>query len=163
MERLFRNYIWVYFILFFLLWSIRELWLVNYLNMMEPIIRGIVSAVVKITIWVIPVFIIIKRIEKRDPFIYLGLRHNFKKGLKWAGIVSFALITIFFGVNLIIMNNEINLNLGFNSWLNTIILAGIIEEIVFRGFILNKLSAIFKFWKANIYTSVLFVLIHFPI
>ena len=47
--------------------------------------------------------------------------------------------------------------------LNIILLVGITEEIVFRGFLLKKLMNSFKFWIANTITSVLFVSIHFPI
>ncbi|WP_438824400.1 lysostaphin resistance A-like protein [Bacillus sp. JJ1533] len=43
------------------------------------------------------------------------------------------------------------------------LLVGITEEIVFRGFLLRKLMDSFRFWIANTITSFLFVSIHFPI
>uniref|UniRef100_UPI00403F8EAF CPBP family glutamic-type intramembrane protease n=1 Tax=Niallia sp. XMNu-256 TaxID=3082444 RepID=UPI00403F8EAF len=49
--------------------------------------------------------------------------------------------------------------MGFNEWLNTILLVGVTEEIVFRGFLLRKLMGSFKFWVANTITSLLFVFI----
>lgn len=61
------------------------------------------------------------------------------------------------------MGKELNLNVGLHTWLNVILLVGRTEEIVFRGYLLNKFSEILKFWKANIVTSMLFVFIHFPI
>ena len=36
------------------------------------------------------------------------------------------------------------------------------EEILFRGFILNKLGETLRFWTANLLTAVLFTLIHWP-
>nr|WP_284035709.1 CPBP family intramembrane metalloprotease [Neobacillus sp. 114] len=36
------------------------------------------------------------------------------------------------------------------------------EEVLFRGFILQKMAKSLKFLKANQYCSLLFVLIHFP-
>ncbi|MFD2045545.1 CPBP family intramembrane glutamic endopeptidase [Ornithinibacillus salinisoli] len=73
-------------------------------------------------------------------------------------------MAIYFVVlNLLILKNEFNFNLGFNSWLNIIILVGIVEELVFRGFLLKKLTETYTFWKANMVTSSLFVSIHFPI
>jgi membrane protease YdiL (CAAX protease family) len=36
------------------------------------------------------------------------------------------------------------------------------EEILFRGFVLNKLAERLKFWMANLLTAVLFTLIHWP-
>lgn len=69
----------------------------------------------------------------------------------------------FIVLNVLVLKNNANLNLGFNVWLNHIILVGVTEEIVFRGFLLRKLIEKFSFWKANAYTSLIFVAIHFPI
>lgn len=149
--------------MFFALWTIRELWLVPYLDLMASVPRALVSATIKIGIWVIPILLLIKFMEKSNPLSFLGLRHNFNKGFKWAGVMSIALITYFISVNLIILDKGLNLSIGLNSWLNVIILVGIIEEIVFRGYLLKKFLEIYKFWKANFLTSTLFVLIHFPI
>ncbi len=121
-----------------------------------------ISAIIKITIWVIPVILLVKVVEKKKPLSYLGLL-NFRKGLKWA-IWGFLILAIyFFTLNVVILNNDIHLTIGFNEWINTIILVGLIEEIVFRGFILRKFMEDFEFWKANTITSILFVFIHFPI
>ena len=148
--------------MFYTLWCIRELWLIQYLDMMDSIPRAITSAVIKIVIWVIPVMVIVKMVEKDNPLSYLGLRYNFKKGLKWVGWVSFVFI-LYLIFNLTVLKSDINFQIGFNKWLNTILLVGITEEIVFRGFLLRKLMDAFKFWIANMLTALLFVSIHFPI
>ncbi|OMD50203.1 hypothetical protein BSK51_18040 [Paenibacillus odorifer] len=158
-----KNYIWVYFIIFYALWCIRELWLVQYLDLMEPVPRAITSATIKIVVWVIPVILLVIIMEKRKLFSYLQLHHNFRKSLKWTGWVSLALILFYFVINLIVLNNNIDFQIGFNGWLNTILLVGITEEIVFRGFLLRKLMDSFRFWIANTVTALLFVSIHFPI
>jgi len=157
-----KNYIWVYFIIFYVLWCIRELWLVQFLDLMDPVPRAITSATIKIIIWVIPVILLVKVMEKSKPFSYLRLHHNFRIGLKWTGWVSLALI-FYFLINLIFLKNNIDFQIGFNGWLNTILLVGITEEIVFRGFLLRKLMDSFRFWIANTITALLFVSIHFPI
>lgn len=158
-----KNYIVVYFIVFILIWGIREVQITPYLNLLDPFSTAVVSAVIKIIIWVIPVILLVKIVEKSDPFSYLGLRYNFKKGLKWAGWISIILVTYFILLNLVVLKNDIVFNMSFNEWLNTILLVGITEEIVFRGFLLRKLMESFRFWKANTITSLLFVSIHFPI
>ncbi|QGS69937.1 CPBP family intramembrane metalloprotease [Oceanobacillus sp. 143] len=66
-------------------------------------------------------------------------------------------------LNLTILENNIDFQIGFGEWLNTILLVGITEEIVFRGFLLRKLRDSFRFWIANTITALLFVSIHFPI
>ncbi|WP_430787450.1 hypothetical protein VBD025_16490 [Virgibacillus flavescens] len=73
-------------------------------------------------------------VEKRNPLSYLGLNHNVKKGLKWAVWLTLALITYFAVLNLVVLRNDVDFNIGFSEWLNTIIMVGLIEEIVFRGF-----------------------------
>ncbi|WP_167751495.1 CPBP family intramembrane glutamic endopeptidase [Lentibacillus salicampi] len=124
---------------------------------------AITSAGIKIVVWVLPVLWLVTAVEKRNPLTYLGLSVNVSKGLKWAGWFTLALAVCFLMANVLILGNGINLDLGFDEWLNTIIIVGITEEIVFRGFILNKCMEMFNFWKANIITSLLFVSIHFPI
>lgn len=158
-----KNYIWAYFIAFFALWCIRELWLVQYLDLMDSVPRAISSAVIKVVIWIIPVLILVKVMEKAVPFSYLGLRHNFRNGLKWTFYVSLVFISYFIILNFTILHNNLDFQIGFNELLNTVLLVGITEEIVFRGFLLKKLMNSFKFWIANAITSLLFVSIHFPI
>ena len=136
--------------------------MVQYLDLMDPVPRAITSATIKIVIWVIPVILLVKIMEKSKPFSYLQLRHNFRKCLKWTGWGSLVLI-FYFVINLTVLENSIDLQIGFNKWLNTILLVGITEEIVFRGFLLRKLMDSFRFWIANTITALLFVSIHFPI
>lgn len=162
-SKVIKQYIWIYFILFFILWCIRELWFVQYLDLMDSVPRAIISAIIKIAIWIIPVLLIIKIMERGEPFSYLGLRQNVREGLKWTAWVSVIFISLLVVLNVIILDNTIDFQIGFNAWLNTILLVGITEEIVFRGFLLRKLMDSFRFWKANIITSLLFVSIHFPI
>ena len=141
----------------------RELWLVQYLDMMESIPRAITSAVIKIAIWVTPVIFLVKVMEKHNPLSYLGLRYNFKKGLKWVCWVSLVFIAYFVILNFIVLKSNIDFQMGLHEWLNIVLLVGITEEIVFRGFLLRKLMDSYKFWIANTITALLFVSIHFPI
>lgn len=134
----------------------------QYLDLLDSVPRAIVSAFIKIGIWVLPILFFVKIIEKSNPISYLGLRNHFKSGLKWAGWFSLALIAYFILLNLTLLKNEIELQLGFNELLNTVLFVGIIEEIVFKGFLLRKLMDSYRFWIANTISSLLFVSIHFP-
>jgi membrane protease YdiL (CAAX protease family) len=40
---------------------------------------------------------------------------------------------------------------------------GITEEMVFRELILKEINRMMSFWKANVITSLLFLLIHYPV
>lgn len=127
---------------------------------MGSITYALTSAALKVVIWIVPVLCFIKIVEKEDFLTYLGLRHL---GMKWIGIGSFLLIAYFFIIHFIVLHRPIDFRLGFDEWLNTVLLVGITEEIVFRGFILKKLMASYKFWLANTMTAFLFLFIHFPI
>jgi uncharacterized protein len=158
-----KNYIWLYFLSFYSLWCIRELWFVQYIDLMDSVLNAIISAIIKIIIWILPVILIVRTVEKQNVLSYLGLRDHYKKGLIWTVWGTIALILYFFILNLIVLENDIGFNLSINELLNTILLVGITEEIVFRGFLLRKLMDSNSFWQANILTSLLFVSIHFPI
>ena len=131
--------------------------------MMDSIPRAITSAVIKIAIWVIPVIFLVKVMEKDNPLSYLGLRYNFKNGLKWVCWVSLVFLSYFVILNFIVLKSNIDFQMGLHEWLNIVLLVGITEEIVFRGFLLRKLMDSYKFWIANTITALLFVSIHFPI
>ncbi len=126
----------------------------------------------KTAIWVLPVFVLVRRIEKQPVLSFLGLQDGVWRGLKWAFIIIGIMGAYFYLVHIVMMGKDMHINISFHTLLNTVILAGLLEEIVFRGYILNKwingLSSDTtdksdSFWSANMYTSILFVLIHFPI
>ena len=50
----------------------------------------------------------------------------------------------------------------WNSLLGTSMLIGVIEEIPYRGFMLQKFAARIGFWPASVLTSLLFLLVHLP-
>ena len=116
-----KNYILGYFIAFFALWCIRELWLVQYLDLMDSVPRALSSAVIKVVIWIIPVLILVKVMEKADPFSYLGLRHNFRSGLKWTFCVSLVFISYFIILNFTVLHNNLDFRIGINELLNTVL------------------------------------------
>lgn len=61
------------------------------------------------------------------------------------------------------MGHAVCLNHGFYTWTNVIILVGLTEESVFRGFLFQKLESIFNnFWIASVLSSVLFAIMHIP-
>jgi membrane protease YdiL (CAAX protease family) len=55
----------------------------------------------------------------------------------------------------------VNLNIGV-LWIG-VLFVGILEEIPFRGFLLQKLQNRTGFLTANIITTVMFIVIHYPI
>ncbi len=183
-------YLILYIILFYAAWTFREAYLIKVVREDESInfnLSFLISGGIKILVWVVPVLIYLKYVDKTSPLSYLKINRNTGNGLLWGALICVvyigsSLLKGYFSGKL-----NVNLNLGFDKWFNTVILAGLTEEIVFRGFLLQKIESVFDFyfdkltgkfkflggavrnnkdltvfWAANILTSVLFVIIHFP-
>lgn len=115
---------------------------------------------VNIIIYIIPIIMYLKLNEKVEVLAYLKLKGNAVKGILMGILVSFIFIILLLAKNSIIGFGKINFNLGM-FWISGL-LVGFLEEIPFRGFLLQKLSDHMSFWKANILTTVIFVSIHIP-
>jgi membrane protease YdiL (CAAX protease family) len=107
-------------------------------------------------IFIMPVFIYVFKIFKENPLSYLKLRENSFNGIKKGILISVFITLIFLAKNSFIID--------FSSQKTYLIpgvfMAGIFEEIPFRGFYLQAFKQRFGFLKANIITSILFSLIH---
>lgn len=150
----------MYIAIFFVAWSLYVFFVQKHFSHYYLFLK---MGLVKIMIWTIPVLLYLKYYDKVDPLTYLKLKGNIKKGLIYVIIVS----SFYFFVSLVqqyiilkyIKFHAIS-NIGI--WVNGIILAGFTEEILFRGYILQKLDVVFSFWSANCIAAFLFLLIHFP-
>ncbi len=97
------------------------------------------------------------------PLPFLRLTTNARKGLIWgaaAGLFYASLIVgraAFFGAE-----NFSPKSVSITDWLTTITVSPFIEEVAFRGFLLQKFEEAIKFSAANVVTALLFVAIHFP-
>jgi uncharacterized protein len=114
----------------------------------------------RLLIWVVPVFAYLHWIDHVDPLTYLKLKHNWQRGLHFAiafTTINFLLTLARFGVPHPILHS-----LTWNDILSTSLLIGFIEEIPYRGFMLQKLQERLPFWVANLLTSLLFIGIHMP-
>ena len=121
---------------------------------------ALANNVLRLVIWVVPVFLYLKYIDHVDPIGYLKLRRNWKRGIAVGlafTVLNFLLSAFAYGIPA--FNWEI---VTWNSILGTSFLIGFFEEIPFRGFILQKFQERMGFWQANIFSSLLFLLIHFP-
>ncbi|GBG58241.1 CAAX amino protease [Sporomusaceae bacterium FL31] len=113
---------------------------------------------------IIPVYLYVKYIDIRQPFEFLKLdKKNLISGYLW-GIVlaaSFAAILImkvhYWG------QGNIYYDWPMMDVVNIVIIASLVEEIFFRGFLLQKFMEATSFAKANIMVTLLFVTLHFPV
>lgn len=146
--------------IFFLLWTIYVSEISPFLKTQYP--NFYLYDVFKLLIWTIPVFAYL-RYENTDALTYLKLRSIKKADVKWAILISLAFIAYQF-VGTIVISKPIKFNMFFDAtnWIKGVILVGFTEEILFRGFFLQKIVSYTRFGFANIITAILFLLIHFP-
>lgn len=121
---------------------------------------AILNIGLRLLFWVAPVWLYLRFVDRADPVDYLKLRLHVRRG----AIVAIALTAL----NLIGSIARFGPphpslhRITWNSVLGTSLLVGFIEEIPYRGFILQKLGERVDFWLANLITSLLFVSIHLP-
>ena len=154
----------VYFSAFFIIWALNEI-------IIDPFIKENYSfifhllfrRIFKITVWVVPVFLYLRYVDDTNAFTFIKANKYTIKSLKWT-IVGIGFYTLRSLLQLIFTpSTMISLNLGIEAWTGAVLFAGITEEIVFRGFLLEKLRRNIGFRYSNIISSILFVLIHFPV
>ena len=150
-------------VLFYLAWTIKELWLIEYIYSFGEIISPLLEALVKSLIWIVPAGVYIKYYLHLNPISYLKMNVNVKKGLFWGIVLSLLLGSCLILEAYIFNGVSIHFSLSFDDYLNTFLMAGLAEEIVFRGLILQELNKRLAFWKANVITALLFLVIHYPI
>lgn len=150
-------------ILFYLAWAIKELWFIEYIYMFGEITSPLLEAFVKSMIWIVPVWLYIKYYLSTNPSSYLKMNVNVKKGGLWGIILSLLLGICLISEAFLFNDASFHFSLSFDDYLNTFIMAGLAEEIVFRGLILQELNKRWAFWKSNVITALLFLVIHYPI
>lgn len=149
--------------LFYMAWAIKELWLIEYIYSFGNFISPVIEATVKSVVWIVPSWLYIKYTLHTSAISYLKMNVNVKKGLIWGIILSLLLGFGLISEAYIFNDASIQFSLSFDDYLNTFIMAGLAEEIVFRGLILQEINKRLVFWKANVITSLLFLVIHYPI
>lgn len=149
----------VYAVVFFVVWSC-------YFIFLTPRFWGgpaflALENLVKLSIWTLPVLLLVRREERGNPFDFLKLREGWRRGLLYGLGLGLALSAYLIAVNL---PGGVRFDPGFawGKWVSGVLLVGFTEEIVFRGYILQRLAANLTFRRANLATSLLFVLIHVP-
>lgn len=158
----------LYVVSFFLVWSLRATLFIHIDEGIESaVFKGIYSNSIKFIVWVAPVFITLTLLRLR-PLKYLKLTTPInKRGLIIGAIVTFGWFSLVVLGESLIQHRSIGemLTARSSEWLG--ILAGVFfspiwEEILFRGFVLNRFNESLSFWKSNLFASLLFMLTHWP-
>jgi uncharacterized protein len=114
----------------------------------------------RLLIWVLPVFLYLRYVDRVDPLDYLRLRRRWRRGVLVG--LGLTLINALLGLLRYGLPQPSLQALTWNSVLSTSILIGFVEEIPYRGLILRKLEGALGFWPASLLSSLLFLAIHLP-
>ncbi len=148
-----------YVIAFFAVWSC-------YFIFLSPHFGGgpaftVLENLVKLSIWTLPVFLLVRFGERQNPLDYLRLSSGWRKGLLY-GLALGAVLSAYLVVVNLPGGFRFDPGFAWGKWISGVLLVGVTEEVVFRGYVLQKLATRFAFRWANLITSLLFVLIHVP-
>ena len=158
----------IYVVAFFVIWTLRATVFIRIDEGIESgVLKNVYSNAAKFLIWVVPVFITLG-VWRLRPFTYLKLTTPpNKKGLMIGAVVTllwFCLVVL--GEALISGRNAGSMlaarSAAWPSVLVGVFFSPISEEILCRGFFLNRLSESLSFWKANLISALLFMFAHWP-
>ena len=126
----------------------------------HTIAYALINISLRLLIWVAPVLVYLRRVDRVEPLDYLRLRGNVGRGVT-IGLVVTALNVLGTIARFGLPHPSLD-RITWNSILGTSVAVGFIEEIPYRGFMLQKIERRAGFWAANLVTSLLFVAIHLP-
>ncbi len=161
-QKLSLKHIFALFSFIFILWSFYR-----YLPQVLPLWAE--ELILKPVIWLLPTFWLLKKVEKGG-FSSLGFnKQNLFPSIYWG--VGLGLVFAFEGLitNIFKYKGLHLVALDYSPWffvglLSLSLVTAFSEELVFRGYIFNRLWQVWdKEWLANIVSSLLFVGIHLPI
>lgn len=132
----------------------------------------LLQTVIRFSIWTVPVFLCLI-IDKKNPFKYLKLDRNILQGVLW-GLAIGILIILYNIVTAYLLYGHVSFmfHVSKSSFFHDIlvivfaafqpfsVLLMFSEEVLFRGFILQKVKGFSKFWIGNLISAFLFALIH---
>jgi membrane protease YdiL (CAAX protease family) len=122
----------------------------------------IVPTLFRLATWTLPVFMVLF-LSRTDPFDYLKLRKVARRGFTWGVVIGMIIVGLnWIGAGLWNHRWNINFDLGLNLWIGPVLLVGLSEEVLFRGFFLQKFAELTSFARANLLQAFLFILIHVP-
>jgi membrane protease YdiL (CAAX protease family) len=153
-----------YLVVFFTIWSLRELVVQPiFLTPLSVAASVIIGEIVKLSVWTLPAILLIKYFHDD---MWIGLKEMFTTKPKWfKGAFIILLVILYPFIAALVSTGEVAIRPDIMPirLVAIVILVGITEEIVFRGFLLNTFLKRMKTWQAVSLDAVLFYLIHIPI
>ena len=154
----------IYIIALFAIWSIQRLYFRPvFINQLDGLFFELVDSGSKIIIWLFPALWMLRRFGGE---MWLNLREMFVNKPSWQMVVisTIAIGVVAFLVGMLYGDGfSMRTDFEWRMLIAPVLVAGITEELVFRGVILNSLLPKMKTVFAVLIDAILFALIHYPI
>ena len=155
-------YIGIYLVVFFAVWSVRELYIRPvFLDCLDGIAFGLAESAMKLLVWTLPAILLIKHFHDD---MWIGLKEMFaNKPIRFKD--AYILLIVFVPLVSAVISGDFGIRSDFvpSAFISSVLFVGITEELVFRGFLLNAFLKKMKMPYAIALDAVLFTLIHYPI
>ena len=145
-----------YFIMLVTIWTLYLLFLYDYISSIH--LGYVLTSLCKVSLFLLPILWITKLNGLRSVGISYPNSNTFKIGFLVASIylVVGTMLNIYVGGCSVMKLPDLRF------WLFNFIISCLVEEIVFRGFIFQRLRSVSSFRLSAIISSILFLIIHFP-
>ena len=145
----------------FLAWALR-VWLVNFDSLSDLTLAGVLNEGLRGVIFVGPVLIYSRYVERSRVLESLCIRSPRRNAVWVLPLLGALFVVWYLLLDNVLGDGRVN-DVGLLQVLFTVLsVATLVEEIYFRGFLLNRFWQTMGFWRANLASSSLFALIHFP-
>jgi membrane protease YdiL (CAAX protease family) len=152
----------VYVIVFHLVWASWPYFIYPKLVSVgeRTLTYALLNLSIRFLVWVAPVMVYLRFVDGVAPLAYLKLNQRVGRGI----LVALALTALNFigSVARFGPPHPMLQSVSWNSVFGTSLLVGFIEEIPYRGFMLQKFAERVDFWRANLIRSLLFLSVHLP-
>ncbi len=114
----------------------------------------------KVLVWLVPVFVLVRRVERARTLEWLGLKDV--RGLGWGALAAAAWIAAL-GAQALWTHHVPSTGGITAGTVSACVVAPVFEETVFRGFALRHLRGRgLGFWRANALAALAFTALHVP-
>ncbi len=156
-----RNGIFLVVLFTFLAWMLRVAF-VGFDTLSDLTLAGVLNESLRALIFVGPVLLYLRFVERARAVEFLKLNAPCGDASRVLLVVGALFVGWYLLLDYAVGDGRIG-GADLAQVLFTILSpATLVEEIYFRGFLLNKLWQTMSFWRANLASSSLFALIHFP-
>lgn len=152
----------VYVGLLFALWSLYVAAVYPHVQRTAPVIRVLANEGIRGLIFLLPALLLLRAAATPDLPAALGLRRHVRRGLFWGLITAGALLGVHTLVRLGVQGTLRLSPVPVEAYFTALSVATLIEEVAFRGYLLQQLCGRMGFWGANAVSAALFAAIHIP-